>query len=177
MPSRLESIVRLSRATEPAAYAIAVQRRVHAISAAHTLLSEAGWVAVDLRRLILAQVPDPQQNVCEFKGPVLFITPDAVQPLSLSFHELATNALTHGTAAVGRESVAVAWHIQPDGSVKITWAEETQHFRGDKPNEGLGTKIVRTLVERQLHGQVAWNWRDSGLRIDIHIPQELTRSS
>lgn len=173
----VESIVRLSRATEPAAYAIAVQRRVHAISTAHTLLSEAGWVAVDLRRLILAQVPDPQQNVCEFKGPVLFITPDAVQPLSLAFHELATNALTHGTAAVGRGSVAVAWDIQPGGSVKITWAEETQHFRGDKPNEGFGTKIVRTLVERQLHGQVAWNWRDSGLRIDIHIPQKLTRSS
>lgn len=43
----VESIVRLSRATEPAAYAIAVQRRVHAISAAHTLLSEAGWVAID----------------------------------------------------------------------------------------------------------------------------------
>lgn len=43
----VESIVRLSRATEPADYAIAVQRRVHAISAAHTLLSEAGWVAID----------------------------------------------------------------------------------------------------------------------------------
>jgi PAS domain S-box-containing protein len=172
----VDSIVRLSRSSEPAAYAQAVQRRVHSISTAHTLLSEAGWVAVDLHGLILAQVPDARQDIYELRGPVVSIAPDAVQPLSLAFHELATNAMMHGPAVVKGGATSITWEVDPTGGVNIAWAEGGRHFHGGETREGFGTKIVRALLQQQLQGQVAWHWRDDGLFIEIRVPRASVHS-
>ncbi|NKJ08344.1 PAS domain-containing protein [Rhizobium sp. SG741] len=98
----VDSIVRLSNADNPAAYASAVQERVQSLARAHALLSENSWKAIDIRNVIEAQISRYPGSHITMSGPGYLVVPEAVQPLSLVIHELAVNAVTHEAPVTAR---------------------------------------------------------------------------
>ncbi|WP_246665164.1 PAS domain-containing protein [Neorhizobium sp. P12A] len=148
----VDSIVRLSNTDNAAAYASAVQQRVHSLVQAHALLSSEAWQAVDIRKIVEAQISRYVGSNISLTGPVVLVSPKMVQPLSLIIHELAVNALTHGSLSrPGEGRLLITWASgtgSEDDRLHFSWDE-----RGGKPAArnagGFGTVILGALIEKR----------------------------
>ncbi len=167
----VDSIVRLSKAEDAAAYASAVQQRIQSLAQAHALLSQSSWQAVDVRKIIEAQLSKYLKEKISLAGPEFLVAPAAVQPLSLIVHELAVNALTHGSLA--RESggtLSIHWKpVSDQRKLHLTWIERAGRTIMHARLGGFGTMIVAALVEKQLQGSISRNWRKTGVTVEIDI--------
>ena len=95
----VQSIVRLTRASNIAAYTAAVEGRIRALSRAHTILSLSRWQGADMRGLVeeeLAPYRTGETRQVETSGPNVSLQPAAAQSLALALHELVTNAAKYG---------------------------------------------------------------------------------
>jgi PAS domain S-box-containing protein len=166
----VDSIVRLSNTDNAAAYASAVQQRIQSLAQAHVLLSKEKWKSVDIRKIVETQISrytGPNVTLC---GPVVLVSPEVVQPLSLIVHELAVNTLTHGAlSSSGIGSLEISWQARfGEDRIHLKWDE-----RGAKPAAlkaaGFGTVILGALVEKQLQGSITRDWHDDGVTIGLDV--------
>jgi PAS domain S-box-containing protein len=91
----VQSIVRLTRASEIKEYVEAVEGRIAALSRAHTVLAQSRWQGVDLGGLVeeeLAPFHTPGAQRIEAHGPSMMLRPKVAQTFALALHELVTNA-------------------------------------------------------------------------------------
>lgn len=165
----VDSLVRLSRADDAALYASAVQQRVQALSAAHSLLSERGWMDVGLYELIQRQVMR-HTSKAELDGPEISIAASAVQPLSLVVHELAVNAVMHGALSIPGARLRIEWKMTDErGGFQLVWREHgNRHPK--VPKSGFGTVLMKAMIETQLSGRLQRVWDDQGLEICLDLP-------
>jgi PAS domain S-box-containing protein len=166
----VESVVRLSKSDDAATYAAAVQQRVQALSIAHVLLSEQGWNPVPLRDVVRTQISRYRQSGIAMNGPLIQIPAVVVQPLSLVFHELITNAAVHGALAKPDGRLALTWEkTGDDDGFLLTWSEFGT-IAPVKETAGFGTVMVKAVIEKQLSGRLRRDWNQNGLRIAIEVP-------
>jgi len=166
----VEGIVRLSKSEDSARYAASVQRRVQALARAHAVLAERGWRDVPLAQLIGVQFDALGGRGAQLDGPEVLLNGQMVQPLSLVFHELASNAVAHG--ALSRESgaVRIAWSRDAAGAIDLAWREEGGPPPQVDPPSGFGATMIHSIIHRQLRGRVERNWRPAGLHARLTIP-------
>lgn len=95
----------------------------------------------------------------------------AITPLSLLFHEFATNAVKYGALSSERGEVRIA--CGDDGAcLYIDWTERNGPEIAVKPdNAGFGSTLTATLVENQLGGSLTKDWRPDGLHLRLSIPR------
>lgn len=167
----VDSVVRLSRADDPARYAASVQQRVQALSVAHTLLAEKGWKPVELREVVARQVDRFKTTRVEVRGLAVLIAAETVQPLALVIHELATNAAVHGALARPDGRVRVSWEaVGTQGGFRMVWRETgSSKPRPDSP-PGFGSVMVKAMVEKQLGGSLQRHWQADGVEIALELP-------
>jgi two-component sensor histidine kinase len=90
-------------------------------------------------------------------------------PLSLALTELVTNAVEHGLA--GREGTVVTHAERNDETLSVTITDNGAGLTNGEVSEGLGTQIVRTLIEGELSGTIDWQSPASGGTIvTVRIP-------
>jgi len=90
-------------------------------------------------------------------------------PLSLALTELVTNAVEHGLA--GREGTVVTDAQRDDETLSVTITDNGAGLTNGEVSEGLGTQIVRTLIEGELSGTIDWQSPASGGTIvTVRIP-------
>jgi two-component sensor histidine kinase len=165
----VQSLVRLTPAEDPKAYAQAVESRVTALARTHSLLAQRGWRATDLRVLIEAEVGPYAERVA-LEGPSVPISVVAAQPLAMVVHELATNAAKHGALSVPGGRVGVGWSVR-DGSLHLHWEEEGGPLIEHAPTRlGFGTRLIVASIRHQLGGSVARRWLHQGLVCEIAVP-------
>jgi two-component sensor histidine kinase len=108
----VQSVVRLTRASDPGSYAAAVEGRVRALARAHDLLARDRWAGASLAEVagqeLAAQIANGQVTTV---GPSVLLVPEAVQPISMVLHELATNAAKYGAFSVPEGHVRLAWRL------------------------------------------------------------------
>lgn len=168
----VQSILRLTRATNTPAYIAAVEGRIKALSRAHTILSQSRWHGADLRGLIDEELAPYRAGNAEkitTSGPEVLLNPASAQTLALALHELATNAAKYGALSAIPGKLALDWRLS-DGKLLLEW-DETGGPATEVPSvNGFGTRIILASVERQLRGMVAFDWRPQGLRCTISVP-------
>lgn len=169
----VRSIVKLTRAEDPKRFAAAVEGRVAALARAHTLLSRGGWTGASLAEIVGEEVAAyGGTDRVALDGPELRLAPDAVQPVSMILHELATNAAKHGALSQSGGRVEVSWRLR-DGQLELTWTE-----RGGPPlvappqRRGFGSTVVEATAQGQLSGTAAFHWDAAGLRCEVSLPAE-----
>ena len=99
----------------------------------------------------------------------------AATPLTLVFHELATNAAKYGALSVDEGRIAILLAECGD-SICIRWREqcgpeckEPQHF-------GFGSRLLDTSITSQLGGTIERRWKREGLEVEFELPKaELAR--
>lgn len=89
--------------------------------------------------------------------------------LAVSITELVTNAVEHGLAE--RSGVV---HINAERKSKkltVTISDNGRGLKDKKLDQGLGTSIVKTLIEGELHGSINWfSPNEGGTKVVVEIP-------
>lgn len=93
-----------------------------------------------------------------------------VTPLSLVFHELATNSAKYGALAC--DGGALSLRFQCDkGRIRMLWAETAGAPPGQEAaGGGFGSKLLSLTIERQLKGRFSREFTPAGLRFEMDIP-------
>ena len=169
----VQAIVRMTKANSIEAYIAAVEGRIKALSRVHTVLSQSRWEGADLAGLVaeeLAPYRTSDQDRVQTSGPAIVLQPAAAQTLALVLHELVTNAAKYGALSSVSGKVSLGW--TSDGrTIAFTWTESGGPETSKPATLGFGTRIVLASVERQLGGQVAFDWQPHGLICTFSVPQ------
>ncbi len=168
----VQAIVRLTKSPSKDGYIKAVEGRIQALAQAHTLLSESRWQGADVSRLVTEEIApyrsaDPKR--IRIEGPSLWLSPERSQSLALVLHELATNSAKYGALSIPEGRLAIHWSIET-GSLKLRWEEAAGPPVIVPKSHGFGTKIMNASIKHQIGGNVAWDWRASGLHCTLQIP-------
>ncbi|KRB52724.1 PAS domain S-box protein [Rhizobium sp. Root708] len=165
----VDSIVRLSRADNAAAYAASVQQRVQALSRTHMLLAENGWQDASLHDIISLQVGVFGERNVEIEGPSVMVPAPSVQPIGLAIHELAANAAVHGSLSRRAGALAINWERKGKGLI-LKWDETGGRGLLTSRAKGFGNVLLGAVLEEQLGGSITREWRDEGLRLVVELP-------
>ena len=90
-------------------------------------------------------------------------------PLALALTELVTNAVEHGLAEKEGEIEIVA--DRNDERLEVRVRDTGDGLPEGQVGQGLGTQIVRTLIQGELSGTIDWHTlTGSGTEVTIEIP-------
>ena len=148
------------------------EARVLALANAHRLITESGWRSASLTE-ILNPLLAPYLDRVTLAGPDVFLEPDPTFGLSAAVHELATNASKYGSLSARAGRVEVAWSVQRTElglTLLFDWKESNgpPHKRSRRP--GFGSKLIHTVIERQLNGKVQQSFGPKGMETKLTIP-------
>ena len=148
------------------------EARVLALANAHRLITESGWRSASLSE-ILNPLLAPFLDRVSLAGPDVFLEPDPTFGLSAAVHELATNASKYGSLSARAGRIEVSWSVQRTEqglALLFDWKERNgpPHKRIRRP--GFGSKLIRTVIERQLNGKVLQTFGPNGMEAKLTIP-------
>lgn len=167
----VQALVSLTRAPTKEEFVVAVRGRVAALARAHSLLSRNRWEGADLARVITDETePYQRPGQVRIDGPPVSLAPDAVQPISLLVHELATNAVKYGALSVEQGQVKVAWRTTPDHELELTWVETGGPAVTAPVGRGFGSTLVSEVTTRQLGGRMDIDWNAEGMNLRVLLP-------
>jgi two-component sensor histidine kinase len=152
-------------------------RRVAAIAVVHDTLSEGLSQNVDFDAvfdrvlLLIAEVASSHNTTVHPKSTGSFgiLPSEYATPLALALTELVTNAVEHGLAGRDGEVAIIAKRSDNELSVKVR--DNGVGLPEGKVGAGLGTQIVRTLIQGELGGTIDWHTLvGSGTEVTINVP-------
>lgn len=131
------------RSESPDVFEKRVRERIMALSRSHDLLVSADWKGATVADLILDQVkPFGREDAISLHGPLLVLTPNAVQYLGIAFHELCTNSAKYGVLSGHRGSITLTWEVTDLDGVRTFHLEWTE-------KDGPEVKTSRTMDSEQ----------------------------
>nr|WP_233614052.1 sensor histidine kinase [Leucobacter edaphi] len=90
-------------------------------------------------------------------------------PLALALTEIVTNAVEHGLA--GREGDVSIRANRTDERLTVEVIDTGAGLPDGAVGDGLGTQIVRTLIEGELGGSIVWGPAESGgTKVAVAVP-------
>lgn len=170
----VEAMVRKTASSTPPAELVGrVSQRLQALSAIQNLLVYGDWRGVDLRTLATAQVSPYADGRLALNGPQVLLVPAAAQALGLAFHELATNALRHGSLTATGGSVSIDWAFVERAGKKLfemTWREASGPAVAAPAGTSFGTTILKRATEEALNATVRLDYGAAGLTWTLTAP-------
>jgi len=152
-------------------------RRVAAIAVVHDTLSEGLSQNVDFDTvfdrvlLLVAEVASSHSTTVRphKTGSFGTLPSEYATPLALALTELVTNAVEHGLADRDGEVVISAKRKSDPLSVRVR--DNGAGLPEGKVGSGLGTQIVRTLIQGELGGTIDWHTLEGeGTEVTIEVP-------
>ena len=152
-------------------------RRVAAIAVVHDTLSEGLAQDVNFdevfdRALMLTSEVASLHNTTVktlIDGKFGQLRSEVATPLAVALTEIVANAVEHGLA--GKNGVVHVVAERKPKNLTITVSDNGVALDVNKIGTGLGTQIIKTLIEGELRGTINWMApADGGSRVVIHIP-------
>ncbi|OJX64701.1 MAG: ATPase [Micrococcales bacterium 73-13] len=153
-------------------------RRVSAIAVVHDTLSEGLSQSVDFdvvfeRVLMLAaEVASSHTTRVQptLRGSFGELPSEYATPLALALTELVTNSVEHGLAGRDDGEVVIT-ATRTDDRLTVVVYDNGAGLAEGKVGSGLGTQIVRTLIQGELSGSIDWHTlTGSGTEVTIEVP-------
>jgi len=113
------------------------------------------WEGVNLRELVCTELA-----FCAQKGSALIhgqdveLVADAVQPVAMVLHELATNATKYGALANGRGRICTLATARAGAcgcKLVLEWRETAAARQGAANAAGYGMYVIRDLIPMSCH--------------------------
>jgi PAS domain S-box-containing protein len=148
------------------------EARVLALANAHRLITESGWRSASLTE-ILNPLLAPFLDRITLTGPEVFLEPDPTFGLSAAVHELATNASKYGSLSLRSGRIEVTWSVQRTEqglTLLFDWKERNGPRQKRNRRPGFGSKLIHTVIERQLNGKVLQSFGPKGMDANLTIP-------
>ena len=148
------------------------QARVLAMANAHRLLTEGGWQSIPIMDLLYV-VLGPYVDRASLDGPNIDLEPDPVFNLSAALHELAANAIKHGSLSRPKGQLDLHWSVKRmrrGMTLTLDWVEKNGPPARRPRKVGFGTRLIDLVIERQLNGAVTRSYSRKGLSIKMLVP-------
>ncbi|HUO23921.1 MAG TPA: HWE histidine kinase domain-containing protein [Caulobacteraceae bacterium] len=153
----------------------ALSGRIQALAAAHDVLNETRWEDADLHEIVQGAVgpylgESPPRITMQ--GPPLRISPKAAICLSMTLHELATNAVKYGSLSNDRGTVKLVWALCPNDdagpqTLTLDWTETGGPPVNTPERSGFGMRLLRRGLPADLNGTVDIAFALAGLTCRI----------
>ena len=176
-------------------YVQVLDGRIKSMTRTHKRLSDNKWEGVGIATLVADELePYSTGSNTVVEGPEIVLAADATQAVSLTLHELATNAAKHGALGSSGGRVTVRWGLeaapsrdsapdrqagqqtepgeQPGQVLRLVWSEETDRPISTIPAEGFGVSTIRGLTSFELDAEVSLEFTPKGARCTIVMPAE-----
>ena len=164
----------LATLTLPAEHHRALNARIAALARAHQLLDEKLAVqdTITLADLVDAELEpyasERPERLLADGDPIRLGSTQAVA-LGLVINELATNALKYGALSAPSGRLTVRWRLE-NNHVILEWRESDGPKIRAAAIENFGSRLLRRLVEGQLHGSLRREIARSGVCCIVEFP-------
>jgi len=151
------------------------QARVLAMANAHRLITEGGWKSIPIMELLYV-ILGPYIDRVIFEGSNFDLDPDPVFHLSAVLHELAANAIKHGSLSRPKGQLELRWSAsrgQRGMTLTLDWLERNGPPTRRPRKLGFGMRLIDLVIRRQLNGDVNHSFSRKGHSAKIVVP--LTR--
>jgi two-component sensor histidine kinase len=152
-------------------------RRVSSIALVHNTLAEGiseevnfDEVFASSMRLVKELASGDSKNVkLLIEGKFGKLDSQIATPLAVTLTELVTNAATHGLGAHGGLIAINTKRTAKQLSIEVE--DNGVGLADDSIGTGLGTQIIKTLIEGELRGKISWfSPKEGGTKVAISIP-------
>jgi len=149
--------------------------QLHAMSAAHDILSREDWEGAQFREMadaVLSPFVGEGSDRLKLSGPQIRLKPQVVVGLGLILHELATNASKHGAWSGDAGQVSLSWaRNTSDGDViRIEWSESDGALVSPPERNGFGLDFVSGCTEHELRGTCEHVFSPEGYKCVLVAP-------
>ena len=149
--------------------------RVQALARSHDLLVAESWRSASLHDLVRSQLAyyiDRQPDHIVIEGPEVKLRPEAAQSLGLALHELAINAVRHGSMSKSGGRVNISWqrHDKNDG-FEFLWRESGGPKVTAPKRRGFGSMAIEHNLARALDAEVTLDFTTEGVTCRILVPR------
>ena len=133
---------------EPDLFAPAFEGRLHALAAAHNILTEADWAGAEfgiLAREQLAPFIGDNSARIDLKGPSIMLRPETATSVGLVLHELATNASKYGSLSLPAGQVSLVWRVdaaERPPCLHVVWRETGGPKVSPRVRRGFGSQLI-----------------------------------
>ncbi len=152
-------------------------RRVDAIAVVHDTLAQGLTQKVDFDEVFhrvlklvaeVAAAPNTRART-QSTGRFGVLPSEYATPLALALTEVVTNAVEHGLA--GKEGTVTIDATRTDENLHVSVRDSGHGLPEGRVGQGLGTQIIRTLIQGELGGSIAWHGSEGeGTEVSIDIP-------
>ena len=152
-----------------------LERRIAALATNQDVLVQRNWTAIPLRELIEAQLLflEQAETQTELSGADVVVQPATAEALSMTLHELATNAEKYGAYSVPAGTVRISWDIGgtgADAEFVLRWTESGGPPVPQNGEPGFGSRIIRDVPKGRLRGEVETEYAPQGFRFTLRCP-------
>ena len=146
--------------------------RLRALDQANDVLGdENAWWSSELGALVVRVFEgktSPRQFTVE--GPEIGLAPRITMALSMTLHELATNALKYGALSSEHGHVTVTWKIEETtGDVELEWLESGGPFISKPCRPGFGSRLINQVLPAE-GGAVCLQFNPTGVHCTLRFP-------
>ncbi len=166
----------LKRASSLEAFSTVFLGRVHALTAAYSLLSRENWSSVQLAEVAAEELRPfmaaDRANI-RIQGPAVPLGSRGALAFGMAIHELATNAAKYGSLSVTEGDVSVTWTIEEetgDGVLVLDWVEQNGPPVTAPSKRGFGSILIERGLTHDLSGEARIEFLTSGVRARIRAP-------
>jgi two-component sensor histidine kinase len=144
-----------------------LQRRIAVLISNHVQLSDKPQ-GENLRDIIAAELGSYGRARTHLEGEDAPLAPHAAQCLTLTLHELATNAVKYGALSTPSGRISLTWQREPD-TLRFIWTE-TDGPPVDAPSKaGFGTVLLKNILE-DCGGGITLDFKREGLTVHFTLP-------
>ena len=163
----VQSIARMTARTgTPDNFLDRFESRLRALSHNQDLLIAPDSDGVVLGALIRQQLKPfigDGNTAVRLSGPDFVLRFDAIQPIGLALHELATNATKYGALSVPTGRLDIVWDVQGD-TFTLSWTERGGPDVVPPQRKGFGSTVLQGMTRASLDGDVTLSYDPEGLR-------------
>lgn len=157
--------------------------RLNILNSAQNTIAGESIFKLDLRNIIkdsIATTLATFPNI-SIEGPAVNLPKRYCLPLSLTLHELATNALKYGALSVSDGVLSIHWQLQKDNIIDIFWEEKftntnIKQKQDDKSAQaikngknGFGSKLIQRSLGIDVRNKIITDYKPNGFSCFIKL--------
>ncbi|MGE3477216.1 MAG: chemotaxis protein CheB [Rhodospirillaceae bacterium] len=145
-----------------------LKSRIGALAATHDLLTAGDWTGASLKQILEAEIlPFGESDRVVLQGPNIDLPPKHALALTLTLHELATNAAKYGALSKNGGTLEITWIVKVDAAGRelvLDWVEKLdKNIEDSRVVESFGMRLIRNAVAHDLRGACAHTLESGGL--------------
>ncbi len=169
-------------ATSVEAFVDDLHSRLHAMAHSHALLADGRWEGASLHVLVAQALRGPGgvpgrgpgsgqgfDGRTTANGPPIRLKPKVALALGMALHELASNAVKHGSLSQPGGSVAVSWAVD-DTVLRLDWRESGGPPVLPPERRGFGAAMIERSLAYEVGGRSRIDFLPEGLCWTVEVP-------